>query len=153
MGDNTPGIAEPVLDCIQNRNSTSWDESADIQYFCSDLPANDFNTLFNQLEDWKSTMVDGGGKFHPAAAPGSFYKRLFPPGSIHIVISTWALHYLAQVHRRKKSFPFSFSFSSLREKAHLALADALYHVLSLFYDARSFNDEFGCSSIFLILFL
>lgn len=51
VGDNTLRYAELVLESVQNKHGPSWNRSPDIQYFFSDLPTNDFNTLFHQLED------------------------------------------------------------------------------------------------------
>lgn len=93
VGANTLRCAKVVLDSVRDEHGLS----PDIQYFLTDLPTNDVNTLFQQLEGWKTTVTADVGKFYPAAVAGSFFQRCFPPGSLHVVISTWALHYLSQV--------------------------------------------------------
>ena len=100
MGSDTLRCAELVSESIHNElhAGPSRDGAPDIQYFFSDLPTNDFNTLFQQLQDWKPRVADEGKlQLYPAAVPGSFFERLFPSGSLHVVISTSALHYLSQV--------------------------------------------------------
>ncbi|KAF4378065.1 hypothetical protein F8388_020701 [Cannabis sativa] len=73
--------------------------------FFSDLPSNDFNTLFQLLPPLAN---DGGSmeeclaadthrSYFAAGVPGSFYKRLFPAKSIDVFYSAFSLHWLSQV--------------------------------------------------------
>ncbi|KAI3960851.1 hypothetical protein MKW92_031064 [Papaver armeniacum] len=55
----------------------------------NDHASNDFNTLFLSLPSER--------KYFAAGVPGSFYTRLFPRSSLHIVYSSTALHWLSQV--------------------------------------------------------
>ncbi|KAJ8550883.1 hypothetical protein K7X08_000253 [Anisodus acutangulus] len=60
-----------------------------IQVFFSDHAFNDFNTLFTSLPVNKS--------YYAAAAVGSFYDRVFPDESLHIVNCSYGLHFLSRV--------------------------------------------------------
>ncbi|KAI9185543.1 hypothetical protein LWI28_008249 [Acer negundo] len=71
-------------------------------YF-SDLPSNDFNTLFQLLPPLamgsmeECLVTDNHRSFFAAAVPGSFYRRLFPTRSINFFHSAFSLHWLSQV--------------------------------------------------------
>uniref|UniRef100_A0A0E0F3C5 Jasmonate O-methyltransferase n=1 Tax=Oryza meridionalis TaxID=40149 RepID=A0A0E0F3C5_9ORYZ len=52
-------------------------------FYFSDLPSNDFNTLFSLLPPHAASSGDGSGwRYFAAAVPGSFHDRLFPERSI-----------------------------------------------------------------------
>ncbi|KAJ7558405.1 hypothetical protein O6H91_04G037600 [Diphasiastrum complanatum] len=65
----------------------------EFQVFFSDLPSNDFNTLFNFLTSPDRT---GRGYFF-AGVPGSFYSRLFPNASLHVAFSSLSLHWISKI--------------------------------------------------------
>ncbi|GMJ10374.1 hypothetical protein HRI_004706600 [Hibiscus trionum] len=75
-------------------------------FFFSDLPSNDFNTLFQLLPP----LVKNGGSrteeclasnghwsYFAAGVPGSFYRRLFSSRSIYVFHSTFSLHWLSHM--------------------------------------------------------
>lgn len=88
----------------------SWDDHDDdddqmpeIQIYMNDLPSNDFNLLFRDLlrmEEEKGEDVEGKSSKLPMCflmgAPGSFYERLFPKESLHLVHANCTLHWLSQ---------------------------------------------------------
>jgi len=76
------------------RRTTIPDE---VQYFFCDLPSNDFNTLFLQLEEWQKTQATSMQDFYVTAVPGSFHRRLFPRGSLHVAISVFGVQWMSQV--------------------------------------------------------
>ncbi|KAH7654188.1 gibberellin A4 carboxyl methyltransferase protein [Dioscorea alata] len=68
----------------------------EFEAFFSDLPSNDFNSLFRSLVP--SSLEDSIKKpYFTAGVPGSFYKRLFPKAKLHLVVSLSALHWLSQI--------------------------------------------------------
>lgn len=71
--------------------------------FYSDLPSNDFNTLFQLLSSHGCGTEDRLVNHHSrsyfvAGVPGSFYRRLFPARSIDVFHSAFSLHWLSQVN-------------------------------------------------------
>ncbi|KAK3023372.1 hypothetical protein RJ639_044228 [Escallonia herrerae] len=64
-------------------------ETPEFQVFFNDHATNDFNNLFTSLLPEKSYFVAG--------VPGSFYGRLFPQSSLHIVHVSYAIHWLSKV--------------------------------------------------------
>ncbi|KAI3897475.1 hypothetical protein MKW92_032823 [Papaver armeniacum] len=76
--------------CISSLSSTNGEHTPDeFHVFFNDHATNDFNTLF--------TSLPPGRKYFAAGTPGSFYSRLFPRDSVHVVHSSYALHWLSEV--------------------------------------------------------
>ncbi|KAK3023448.1 hypothetical protein RJ639_042660 [Escallonia herrerae] len=63
-------------------------ETPEFQVFFNAHATNDFRTLFTSLPPEKS--------YFAAGVPGSFYGRLFPQSSLHIVHVSYALHWLSK---------------------------------------------------------
>lgn len=98
VGDNTFSTVDTVIDALSRKLTVSDGKSdqpePELEVFFSDLPSNDFNTLFRSFED----KVNGSSKkYFAAGVPGSFYGRLFPKGELHVVVTTSALQWLSQV--------------------------------------------------------
>ncbi|KAF4383384.1 hypothetical protein G4B88_023958 [Cannabis sativa] len=103
-GPNTLIVVSDILDivesiCTQSLNKKNLPQA--FQVFLNDLPGNDFNTIFQSLSSFYERLKkEKGDKFEHcfiAASPGSFYGRLFPNNSMHIVHSSSSLHWLSQV--------------------------------------------------------
>ncbi|KAK2654343.1 hypothetical protein Ddye_014199 [Dipteronia dyeriana] len=74
-----------------------------LQVFLNDQPGNDFNTLFKSLPSFYERLNkqrgqdDHSGQYcFIAAVPGSFYGRLFPNNSLHLVFSSYSVNWLSQ---------------------------------------------------------
>ncbi|XP_006652977.3 indole-3-acetate O-methyltransferase 1-like [Oryza brachyantha] len=105
-GHNTLLIADAIVDHVTKLCGTSGgngDAAAADPEFCfyfSDLPSNDFNTLFHLLPQHAAATAAAAGngrRYFAAAVPGSFHDRLFPEQSIDVFTSTFSLHWLSQV--------------------------------------------------------
>lgn len=98
VGANTLGYAEICYRIVcQARESNGTKSPDEVQYFFCDLPSNDFNTLFLQVENWRKTQVTSMDDFLFTAVSGSFHRRLLPKRSLHVAISTLAVHWMSQV--------------------------------------------------------
>lgn len=101
-GRNTVECAEFVVTRLQKMHQMAGRVPPEIQYFFSDLPSNDFNSLFQTLEDFRLLLHEtketsrGFPEFYAAGVPGSFHGRLFPKGSLDFAICSFALHWLSQ---------------------------------------------------------
>ncbi|XP_022139710.1 indole-3-acetate O-methyltransferase 1 [Momordica charantia] len=106
-GSNTIYIVDVIIKHIIKRYEALGADSPEFTAFFSDLPGNDFNTLFQLLPPF-ATYGDGGSmeeclaadnhrSYFAAGVPGSFYRRLFPASSIDVFHSAFSLHWLSQV--------------------------------------------------------
>jgi hypothetical protein len=73
-----------------------------LQFFLNDLPGNDFNNLFELVDQLKrsTTINHQGGALPPyyiSGLPGSFYTRIFPCESVHLFHSLFCLQWRSQV--------------------------------------------------------
>ncbi|KAF8113968.1 hypothetical protein N665_0043s0041 [Sinapis alba] len=101
VGDNTFSTVDTVVEVLWRKLITvttdgESDQAPEVEFevFFSDLPSNDFNTLFRSFEE----KVNGSShKYFAAGVPGSFYGRLFPKGELHVVVTTSALQWLSQI--------------------------------------------------------
>ncbi|XP_043689672.1 indole-3-acetate O-methyltransferase 1-like [Telopea speciosissima] len=104
-GGNTIYIVDAIIKHISKRYEAMGYDPPEFSAFFSDLPSNDFNTLFQLLPPLANngaTMeeclaADGHRSYFAAGVPGSFYRRLFPARSIDVFYSAFSLHWLSQV--------------------------------------------------------
>lgn len=79
-----------------------------LQFFLNDLPGNDFNNLFELVDQFKKSMTGNRQGAHSPACyisgiPGSFYARLFPCQSVHLFHSLFCLQWRSQAPEGLKS--------------------------------------------------
>ncbi|XP_058092024.1 probable methyltransferase TCM_000336 [Magnolia sinica] len=102
-GPNTLSVVEQIVDAVDERCCRYLLQSSpEFQVFLNDLPANDFNSIFMALPDFRAKLNKGGSReacpcVFFAGVPGSFYGRLFPNRSLHFIHSSFGLHWLSQV--------------------------------------------------------
>ncbi|KAK4778735.1 hypothetical protein SAY86_006298 [Trapa natans] len=102
-GANTVRIIEVIVKHIRKRyEARGYCKLPEFSAYFSDLPSNDFNTLFQLLPNYGSSMeeclaADSHRSYFAAGVPGSFYRRLFPAKSIDFFYSAFSLHWLSQV--------------------------------------------------------
>lgn len=100
-GKNTLLIASNVINTIEEVYQENNRKIPQFEVCLNDLFGNDFNNVFKLLPDFYKTLrKDKGDKFSPcfvSAVPGSFYGRLFPDKSLHLVHSCYSIHWLSKV--------------------------------------------------------
>ena len=119
-GSNTINVVDVIIKHIIKRYEALGCQPPEFSAFFSDLPSNDFNTLFQLLPP---LLANYGGvsmeeclaannhrSYFAAGVPGSFYRRLFPARSVDVFHSAFSLHWLSQVSLVNISV-FSFSLS------------------------------------------
>ncbi|XP_022139646.1 indole-3-acetate O-methyltransferase 1-like [Momordica charantia] len=92
-GRNTITTVDFIVDHITNRYKALGNRLPEFSAIFSDLPSNDFNTLFQLLHP----AAGNRRSYFAAGVPGSFYHRLFPARSINVFHSVFSLHWLSQV--------------------------------------------------------
>ncbi|XP_021296780.1 probable S-adenosylmethionine-dependent methyltransferase At5g38780 [Herrania umbratica] len=90
-GPNTFYAVQNIIDAIDSKYAKQHQESKALEYqvFFNDHINNDFNTLFRTLP---SPL-----RYFPVGVPGSFYGRLFPEASVHLMHSSNSLNWLSRV--------------------------------------------------------
>ncbi|KAF2607325.1 hypothetical protein F2Q68_00046068, partial [Brassica cretica] len=87
-GPNTFSLVEDIIKSIDTSLQSNSTKPEFLVFF-NDLPSNDFNTLFTSLPPDRSYFAVG--------VPGSFYSRILPQSSVHIVLTVGATHWLSSV--------------------------------------------------------
>ncbi|KAL0325761.1 UNVERIFIED_CONTAM: Jasmonate O-methyltransferase [Sesamum radiatum] len=100
-GPNTLMVVSEMISKIYDACSQMGISLPELRVSLNDLPGNDFNYIFMSLPEFycnleKETGVGLDGCFISGVA-GSFYGRLFPRNSLHLVYSSSSLHWLSQV--------------------------------------------------------
>jgi len=104
-GSNTINVVDVIIKHIIKRYEALGSEPPEFSAFFSDLPGNDFNTLFQLLPPLANYGVSmeeclaatNHRAYFAAGVPGSFYRRLFPARFIDVFHSAFSLHWLSQV--------------------------------------------------------
>ncbi|KAG6541307.1 hypothetical protein Mapa_017360 [Marchantia paleacea] len=89
-GPNAIKIVSDVVKMVKKEYHVQGHDGPEIQAYFNDLPSNDFNVLFQQLDSESR-------QFYYAGVPGSFYGRVFPRNSLNLVLSTNTLHWTSQI--------------------------------------------------------
>ncbi len=63
----------------------------------TDLPGNDFSALFQTIAAEPDSYLRGDANIFPYAIGRSFYESLFPPGSVTLGWSSWAVQWMNRV--------------------------------------------------------
>ncbi|CAN0919218.1 Salicylate carboxymethyltransferase [Linum grandiflorum] len=92
-GPNTLFAVSELIKVVEKLCKEQGRESPEFQVFLNDLPRNDFNTIFRSSfhEKLKESLVFING------VAGSFYGRLFPAKTLHLVHSSCAVQWLSQL--------------------------------------------------------
>lgn len=96
-GYNTVSTVDFVVQSLRKRYEAELSLVPEFEASFSDLPSNDFNSLFQLLLPSFDTTER---PYFVAGVPGSFYGRLFPSGKLHLVVSLNALHWLSMVYNK-----------------------------------------------------
>lgn len=90
-GPNTFFLVDDIIKSIETSIESNSLKTTKPEFlvFFNDLPKNDFNTLFTSLPQDRSYFAVG--------VPGSFYGRVLPQSSVHIVVTVGATHWLSSV--------------------------------------------------------
>ncbi|KAM0063219.1 putative theobromine synthase [Helianthus debilis subsp. tardiflorus] len=101
-GTNTLLVVSNIIDIV---HEVCQENNLGVPQFpvcLNDLFGNDFNTIFKSLPDFYANLKKNKGEaFGPcfvSTVPGSFYGRLYPNKSLHLVHCANTNHSLSQVH-------------------------------------------------------
>ncbi|CAN6310477.1 unnamed protein product [Urochloa humidicola] len=98
-GPNALALASAAVDAVRRLQLER--RCREVCVYLNDLPNNDFNTVFKDvppfLREHGNVDTAGAPLVMVFGAPGSFYGRLFPAETLHLVCSNFSLHWLSQV--------------------------------------------------------
>ncbi|KAI7744814.1 hypothetical protein M8C21_020954, partial [Ambrosia artemisiifolia] len=98
-GPNTLLVVSCIIDIVIEVCKEDNHKPRQFQVCLNDLFGNDFNTLFKLVSDFYAKLKkEKGENFGPcfvSAVPGSFYGRLFPDLSLHLVHSSFSVSMIA----------------------------------------------------------
>lgn len=90
-GANSVQPLGAAIDAIRRRTP------APIELLLTDLPDNDFSTLFRTVTSDRGGLLADRPDVYPAAVGRSFYQQLLPPRSVHLAWSATTLHWLSSL--------------------------------------------------------
>ena len=67
-----------------------------IEVVHTDLPSNDFTSLFMSLQDDGVSYLAGQSHVFPSAVGRSYFAPILPAGRVHLGWNTWTLHWLSR---------------------------------------------------------
>ena len=67
-----------------------------IEVIHTDLPSNDFASLFTTLQDGAASYLASRPRVFPSAVGRSYFEPILPPGRVHLGWNTWTLHWLSR---------------------------------------------------------
>jgi hypothetical protein len=106
VGDETLVVAD--YGSSQGRNSMApmriaiaalrakSDRERPVQVFHTDLPSNDFVSLFQALLEDNDSYLTGEAGIFPSAVGRSYFKPILAPGSVHLGWNSWTLQWLSR---------------------------------------------------------
>ncbi|KAJ1699855.1 hypothetical protein LUZ63_008367 [Rhynchospora breviuscula] len=99
-GPNTFILLIELMKIIGKQCERLGVQQPEMQFFLNDLPKNDFNTLFQSLDDFEEKLraekYAVNVPHFVAGLAGSFYERLFPSQSVQFFHSSYSLHWISQ---------------------------------------------------------
>ncbi|CDP07486.1 unnamed protein product [Coffea canephora] len=104
-GPNTLTLVSEVIDMVNSKSQKMGFSLPEIRVSLNDLPGNDFNDIFVSLPTFYQKQEEEKGKGFRnncfiSCVAGSFYGRLFPKKSLHLVHSSSSLHWLSRAPPR-----------------------------------------------------
>lgn len=91
QGRNSMGPMGRAIDLVRGR-----DADRPVQVVHTDLPSNDFASLFTLLADDPASYLRGRGDVHPLAVGRSYFDAVLPAGSVDLGWSSNALHWMSR---------------------------------------------------------
>jgi jasmonate O-methyltransferase len=93
-GPNALVLVSAAIEAIRSYCVQFQRQPPEVCIFLNDLPNNDFNMVVKSLSMLRKSNEP---IVVASVTPGSFYERLFPTGSLHLVCSSSSLHWLSKV--------------------------------------------------------
>jgi hypothetical protein len=67
-----------------------------IEVIHTDLPSNDFASLFRMLDEEETSYLSGQPRVFPSAVGRSYFAPILPPARVHLGWNSWTLHWMSR---------------------------------------------------------
>jgi len=85
----------PMRQAIETLRSRAGADRA-IEVVHTDLPSNDFASLFTTLHEDPASYLANQPRVFPSAIGRSYFEPILPPGRVHLGWNTWTLHWMSR---------------------------------------------------------
>lgn len=92
QGRNSMTPIRVAIEAVRSRT----DPAKPVFVFHTDLPSNDFGSLFDALENDPNSYRCTAPSVYSAAVGRSFFGTILPPGQVHLGWNSWAVHWLSE---------------------------------------------------------
>ena len=92
QGKNSLRPISLAIDVLRDRPESP----TSIQVIHTDLPANDFSSLFVTLIEDPDSYLRKGSNIYPSAVGRSYFEPILPPESVHLAWNTWSLQWTSE---------------------------------------------------------
>lgn len=92
QGRNSMAPLRIAIEELRRRAS----DNTPIEVIHTDLPSNDFSSLFNALQDEPNSYMAGLSGIFPAAIGRSYFQPLLPPGRVHLGWNTFSMQWISR---------------------------------------------------------
>ena len=106
-----------------------------IEVVHTDLPSNDFASLFRMLDEAETSYLRGQQHVFPSAIGRNYFEPILPPGRVHLGWNTWTLHWMSRSPAEVDDHILAICGSSTT--AHEAVRNQLAEDWRSFLAARS----------------
>ncbi|CAH8339361.1 unnamed protein product [Eruca vesicaria subsp. sativa] len=138
-GQNTFLAISEIINTINVLCQNSNQNPPEIDCCLNDLPENDFNATFKFVPYFnKELMKTNQASCFVYGAPGSFYSRLFSRNSLHLLHSSYALHWLSKVPEKLENDKENVYITNLSsQSAYKAYLNQFNRDFTMFLRLRS----------------
>lgn len=131
---------DPVAIAIETLRARAGPDRV-IEVIHTDLPSNDFTSLFRGLEDEPNSYMRGTSGIFPSAIGRSYYEALFPPGRVHLGWNSWTMQWMS---RQPVDVPdHAFGIRSGVPEVRAAIKQQQDHDWRLFLERRASELRIG----------
>lgn len=129
QGHNSMAPMAMAIDAIRARAAAP----APISIIHTDLPENDFSSLFRTLVAAEDSYLRKGGEIYFSAIGRSYFEQILPPDSVDLGWNSWTLQWMSRNPAEDPDFLYgAYSPSaSVREAVDRQLAEDWRHFLRL----------------------
>lgn len=141
-GPNTLMLISEVIEIVSSKSHKTGNSPPEIRVALNDLPGNDFNNIFMSLPAFYQKQEEEKGKglrnnCFVSCVAGSFYGRLFPKKSLHLVHSSSSLHWLSQVIKLHPNYVNTKK--KIQQYSHVIVVPQKFQTARKFYNIEKYQ--------------